>query len=430
MWNGYRVSADRLRAVIGTWRSLVAHLLWEQGVAGSNPAVPTRQCSNRHEYRDPKEGNSTAHSAAATTDLVVSLRRLDLTASAAALAGALDWDHRDPFDRLLVAQVRQTGHSMLTADRRILALESLTIPARAQSSRSPPADRAYAGRVRRMDPESSMTRCQVTNPDDHAPPVTLARDGHIAVVTLDRADKLNAQTLAMWRQLAEIGAELVADDTVRVAVVRGAGRSFSAGLDLTDMATRLGSEAAGERSAEEAQQTGSWAQASTAWLAEAPFPTIAAVRGHAYGAGLQLALGADIRIASTTAKLAAMEAKYSLVPDMGAVEWLPRLIGPARAAEMIYFTKVVEADEAHRIGLVNQVVSDDELDDTVMAAATRLAQTAPRALRHAKALLRQEYLEPGTGNAASLVAQRQLIGSADFAEAIAAMLEKRPAKYT
>ncbi len=265
-------------------------------------------------------------------------------------------------------------------------------------------------------------------PESSSAPVRLERDGHIAIVTLDRAEKLNAQTVTMWQALAEIGAELAADDDVRVAVVRGAGRSFSAGLDLQDMATRL-RDAGADRSATEDEQTGSWAQASTAWLADAPFPTIAAVRGHAYGAGLQLVLGADIRIASTTARLAAMEAKYSLVPDMGAVEWLPRLVGPAKAAEMIYLTQVVEADEALRIGLVNRVVPDEGLDEAAMATATQLAQTAPRALRHAKALLRQAYLQPGTAIAASLTAQRELIASPDFAEAVSAMLENRPARY-
>ena len=159
----------------------------------------------------------------------------------------------------------------------------------------------------------------MTNPDDHAPPVTLARDGHIAVVTLDRADKLNAQTLAMWRQLAEIGAELVADDTVRVAVVRGAGRSFSAGLDPD----RHG-HTAGQRGSGGAIGRGGPADR----IVGAGLDSVArrgTVPHHRCGAGSRLRRRTTARASAQTsasprptAKLAAMEAKYSLVRT-----WVP-----------------------------------------------------------------------------------------------------------
>lgn len=256
--------------------------------------------------------------------------------------------------------------------------------------------------------------------------VVVERHGGVVWVRLNRPDKLNAQTVAMWAELADIGATLTADDTVRVAVVTGAGRSFSAGIDLGDLASKIGPAATDTESA----RIGEWAQAATAWLAEAPFPTVAAIRGHAYGAGLQLALAADLRIATPTARFAAMEAKYNLIPDMGGVEWLPRLVGHAKASEMIFLPDPIDAAEAHRIGLVTTLVDDADLETKTTEMAERLTNTAPLALREAKALLRQNFTQPGTAISASLEAQGRLIRSADFAEAVAALVENRPPAFT
>lgn len=252
--------------------------------------------------------------------------------------------------------------------------------------------------------------------------VAVERRGPVAWVTLDRPERHNAQTIQMWAELTELGATLVSDPTLRCAVVTGRGASFSSGLDLSEV-TR------GSLTSTEPKSVGSAVRGVTSWLGDAPFPTIACVRGHCYGAGLQIALGADLRVASTTARFASMETRYGLVPDMGAVEWLPRIVGMGRAKELIYLAEVIDAAEAHRIGLVNRVVEDSELEGATEALAEKLAASPPLSLRHAKQLIHRAYDEPGTAIAASRSAQHTCLGSADFAETAKAMAENRPPAY-
>jgi enoyl-CoA hydratase/carnithine racemase len=199
--------------------------------------------------------------------------------------------------------------------------------------------------------------------------VRLAISGPLATVTLDRPDVLNAQTPATWQALRHIGEQL--DPDVRVVVVRGSGRAFSAGLDRRMF---TGEPVDGEPgglgamlslSAEEADARIASYQAGFTWLSDPARVTIAAVHGHAIGAGFQLALACDFRVLAEDAQFCMAETGLGLVPDLGGTLPLVRLVGYSRAAEMCVTSRRVSAEESLRIGLANSVVPADGLDGAV-----------------------------------------------------------------
>lgn len=218
------------------------------------------------------------------------------------------------------------------------------------------------------------------------PGVRLTRDGPVATVTLCRPHVLNAQTPQMWQELRTIGTDLPGD--VRVVVVRGEGRSFSAGLDLAVMRGADGALAElAQLPPEQAAARISGFQQAFSWLRRPDLITVAAVQGHAVGAGLQLALACDLRVLAEDAQLAMAEVTLGLVPDLGGTGRLWELAGYARALEMCVTGRRVDATEATRVGLANVAVPTDELD-----AATRdlvaAVLAAPRdAVVEVKALL-------------------------------------------
>ena len=207
--------------------------------------------------------------------------------------------------------------------------------------------------------------------------VRTAQDGAVLTVTLDRPDQLNAQTPATWSALAQIGSEL--PDEVRVVVVRGAGRSFSAGLDRSlfsaDPGVPGGLGDLGRRSTADADDRIRGYQAGFRWLRQPGIVSVAAVQGHAIGAGCQLALACDLRILADDAQLRLPEATLGLVPDLTGTSTLVQLVGYSRALEICLTGRAVQAAEAHAIGLANLVVPAAELDGAV--ADLIAALTAP-----------------------------------------------------
>lgn len=183
-------------------------------------------------------------------------------------------------------------------------------------------------------------------------------DGPVATVTLDRPEARNAQTPAMWLALSDFARGLSGD--IRIVVLRGEGPSFSAGLDRAIMGSELSSMAA--LSPEEAADRITGYQSGFTWLHRPDLLTIAAVQGHAIGAGFQLALACDLRIAADDASFAMAEVTLGLVPDLAGTKRLVELVGYARALELCATGRRVSATEADRIGLVNLVVARDELD--------------------------------------------------------------------
>ena len=217
--------------------------------------------------------------------------------------------------------------------------------------------------------------------------VRLECDGPVAIVTLCRPDVLNAQTPAMWRALRTFSRDL--PGSVRVVVVRGAGRSFSAGLDLSVAGgtgedsfaglTALPPDECAERIAE--------FQAAFTWLHRPDIVSIAAVRGHAIGAGFQLALACDLRVLADDAKLSMAEVTLGLVPDLAGTKRLVDLVGYARALEICVTGRRLDAAEAQRLGLATVVVPPDDLDVAVNDLTAAILAGNRDAVVEIKALL-------------------------------------------
>jgi enoyl-CoA hydratase/carnithine racemase len=250
------------------------------------------------------------------------------------------------------------------------------------------------------------------------------RRGGIGALTLARPGKRNAQNPLMWEELARLGAELLPDETLRCLVVTGEGPTFSAGIDLVEgMAGMLADRPDGE---EDTLAAGMAAAGTFSWIPDLGCASVAAVRGHAYGAGLQLALACDFRIFAEGTKVGLTETRYGILPDMGATVWLPRIVGESRARELILLGDVIDAAEALRIGLANRVVAGGDLDAAAAELAGRLAAQPPIAMRGARrAIDAAWYRGPPESLRLALEQQIRCLKSEDFKEALQAMAESR-----
>jgi enoyl-CoA hydratase/carnithine racemase len=256
--------------------------------------------------------------------------------------------------------------------------------------------------------------------------VSSLSDG-IVLATLNRPDRYNAMTAAMFAELEALAFAVDDDDQIRVLILTGAGRAFCAGYDLDDAGRLVGLSPLGML---DLQEHGARALAA---LRGVPVPVIAAVNGAAAGGGLSLALAADIRLAARSAKFNAAFTRIGLsAGDLGASWLLPRIIGPALAAEMAYTGRLVLADEAERIGLVNRTVDDQHLLDESIALAELIAANSPGAVRLSKRAL-QANLEIGSYAAALELENRGqalLTRDPNMPEALAALREKRAPRFT
>ncbi len=241
------------------------------------------------------------------------------------------------------------------------------------------------------EPTRETDRTPPTAEELSAVGLRLDLTGPVATVTLDRPEVRNAQTPAMWRALARLGDGL--GDEIRVVVVRGAGQSFSAGLDRAMLDPRAGGDGTETvasllaLSDEEASATIAEYQRGFTFLRDPRFVSIAAVQGFAIGAGFQLALSCDLRVLSTDAQLAMKESALGLVPDLTGTKPLVEAVGYARALEICATARMVGADEAVRLGIALAAVPADELDQTVADLVGALTAPMAGAVRETKALL-------------------------------------------
>jgi enoyl-CoA hydratase/carnithine racemase len=246
-------------------------------------------------------------------------------------------------------------------------------------------------------------------------------DGEIATVTLCRPERRNAQTPALWRALAAVGREL--PGTVRVVVLRADGPSFSAGLDRAAFSPE---GIPGERSFTDLARADDAVadavlveyQEAFTWWRRPDVLTVAAVQGHAVGAGFQLALACDLRVCAEDARFAMRETSLGIVPDLGGTKPLTELVGPARALEICVTGRWVFAEEAARIGLANLVVPEEQLRGAAADLAAALAAAPRSAAIETKALLqgapRRSYEEQcAAERAAQLRRVRDLAGFGD-----------------
>lgn len=256
------------------------------------------------------------------------------------------------------------------------------------------------------------------------------QDGHVVTLTLNMPEVRNPITdrdlcTAMVAACERIGADL----SVRCVVMTGAGKAFSTGGNLKHMRDREGIFAGDAAQVSEGYRTGIQRMARALWALEVP--VIAAVNGPAYGAGCDLTLMADIRIASTTATFAENFVRVGIIPGDGGAWLLPRQVGLSRAAEMLFTAEPVDAETALRWGLVSRVVEPAELMAAARDLAARIARNPPAQLRMAKRLLREGLdtrLAPLLDLSAAL--QGACHQTEDHREAVASLLEKRDAIFT
>jgi enoyl-CoA hydratase/carnithine racemase len=256
--------------------------------------------------------------------------------------------------------------------------------------------------------------------------IRYARDGHVGTLTLARPAKRNAQNPRMWEEIRTIGEHLATDDGLRCLVVDAEGPTFCAGIDLVEgMANLLG--AWSDRPLdEELLALGLQAAGTFGWIPRLRCPSIAAVQGHAVGAGLQLALACDFRLLAESARVGLAEMRFGLIPDMGANWRLPRIVGEARARELILLAKVIDATEAERIGLANRVVPDVELAAAARELAQEIASRPPKAMTCARRALEAAWFaDQETSLRRDVEEQARCVASEDFkaaARALAASL--------
>jgi enoyl-CoA hydratase len=253
----------------------------------------------------------------------------------------------------------------------------------------------------------------------------------VAVLTLDRPEKLNAMDVALVTDLHDALTEVGGDRSCRAIVLTGAGRGFCAGLDLAGYGPPPDSDGRG------AVGTGFATQQHIAALVprlrSLHQPVIAAVNGPAAGGGLALALGCDVRIAATSARFNVAFVRIGLSGcDIGVSWLLPRLIGASRAWELMLTGRVIDSDEAERLGLVTRVVPDGTVVDAALETAALIAANSPWGVRMTKEVAWSQ-LEVGSLQAGIDLENRTQILSSfteDMREAMAAFLEKRPPSYT
>jgi enoyl-CoA hydratase/carnithine racemase len=247
----------------------------------------------------------------------------------------------------------------------------------------------------------------------------------VATIELARADKRNAINAQMFTELGDAAERAAADPGIRGVLVRSQGPSFCAGIDVTLLGQLSGTRGARFRSFVRT------AQRPYLLLAHMEKPTIAAVQGDAVGAGFQLALACDLRVAADDARFAMLEIRFGLIPDLGGLHRLTRQVGPARTKELVWTGRTIDVDEAERIGLVNRVVAADALEKEAEALVRDVVASPPIPVSQTKGLI-ERAVETSLETALDRDAQAQAtcVDSEDHREAVSAYLEKRPPRFT
>jgi enoyl-CoA hydratase/carnithine racemase len=254
-------------------------------------------------------------------------------------------------------------------------------------------------------------------------PILTARDGVIATVTLNKPEKLNALSQAMWARLGDVMRTLDADDSVRCIVLRGAGnKAFAAGADISEFHAERSNSAQAKRYSE----TGiGWMHA----VAKCRHPTVALIQGACVGGGLLIASQCDLRICNESARFGVPVKNLGLTESYDELQAMMRVIGPAASLEILLEGRIWGAREAFEKGLVNRVVPDDEVEKEAYATARRIADGAPLVARWHKKFIHR-LLEPQPLTAQERDEGYACFDTADFREGVAAFLAKRKPQFT
>ena len=257
--------------------------------------------------------------------------------------------------------------------------------------------------------------------------VTVDAESHVADVLLNRAEKMNAVDLAMFEALGEAADSIAADASIRAVVLHGAGGNFCAGIDLSVLANSSMDFDLALKTPVAPSDANIFQRAACAWR-ELEIPVICAIEGVAYGAGMQIALGADIRFAAPDSTFSIMESRWGIIPDMGLTTTLRHLMAPDRVKELSWSARVLSSSEAETLGLITAVTKDPVGRGREFARGC--ASKSPDAIRGIKALVNEAWhLSEGEALAMEARLQSGIIGGENQLEAVAANLEKRKPEF-
>lgn len=253
-------------------------------------------------------------------------------------------------------------------------------------------------------------------------PITLRRDGEVAELVIDRADKRNAMSLAMWEAIPELAAQADADPTVKALLLRGEGPHFCAGADIGEFSS--------QRSTPEAAASyGETVEGATHALSGLSIPTIAVVRGFCIGGGCELALACDLRLADTTARFAITPATLGIVYGYRSTRRLVSVVGPSFAKYLLLSAEKVSAEEAHRVRMVDRLLPPEELDTAARSVATTIGSRSQVSVRGGKRLVEMAVAGVPADDPEAARIPLDAVTSDDYAEGVAAFLDKRPPRF-
>ncbi len=261
--------------------------------------------------------------------------------------------------------------------------------------------------------------------------VIYEKEGGVAVMTLNRPEVKNAFDDVMQAEMDDVLTKVAKDIDARALIITGAGKAFCTGADINYLMSLGETHKLHQTTMEELLRGDGNILTTVVKIRNLPKPVIAAVNGTAAGGGLALSLACDIRIASEAARFNMIFTKRGVIPESGSTMTLPRLIGTARALELVFMADTIDAKEADRIGLVNRVVPADRLMAAAKEMAAKISQNSPIALGFAKAAIYKGYNE--TDIAAQMdyeaYVESVLFNTEDFQEGIKSFMEGRPAKF-
>jgi methylglutaconyl-CoA hydratase len=252
--------------------------------------------------------------------------------------------------------------------------------------------------------------------------IQIKEHDHIKIISINRPEARNALSSEIIFELDKIFSELTKDKNCRALVIHGEGKAFSAGADLKERQT-MGDQ--------EVMDFVAFIQATFQKLSELPMPTIAAINGDAFGGGLELALACDLRVINSMAHVGLTETSLGIIPGAGGTQRLPRIIGIAKAMELIFLARRISAAEALSLGLANFLATDSE--STIKLAlkiGLDIAQNGPLAIRASKQAIKQFSTDLENGLANELACYRNILKTSDRLEGLKAFLEKRPPEFT
>jgi enoyl-CoA hydratase len=247
--------------------------------------------------------------------------------------------------------------------------------------------------------------------------ITLQETGGLAIITIHRPHKRNALTANMWNQLAEIGQKVLEHPKNKVLLLRGYGEQFTAGSDIAEF---------NEISLEEAEHAFVLMEKAISTIENLPLPTIGVINGPAMGAGLELALACDIRIGSEKARLGIPVGKLGITINNKFAKRIVDLVGPSVTKELVYLGRILKAEEAYALGMLNYLVSEPELDRYAFRMGKLVASMSPASLLAVK----QSVNECTNSTPALWNGSTPFVDKQDFSEGVAAFVEKRAPRFT